>query len=65
MYRDFNVLIYCLDSRKWFVLCLACISCCVLVEMSGDRNWLYRMGPTEYILPEDGDRIQSTKHCVF
>jgi hypothetical protein len=26
---------------------------------------LYRLGPTEYLLPEDGDRIQSPKRCVL
>jgi hypothetical protein len=23
------------------------------------------LGPTEYVPPEDGDRIQSPKHCVL
>jgi hypothetical protein len=26
---------------------------------------LYRLGPTEQVLPEDADRIQSPKRCVF
>jgi hypothetical protein len=35
------------------------------VQLSGDRDYLYRLGPTEWVLPEDGDRIQSTKFCVL
>jgi hypothetical protein len=49
-----------LRSRRWFVLCLASITYPVLVLVSGDRDWLYRFGP-----PENGDRIQSAKHCIF
>jgi hypothetical protein len=30
-----------------------------------DRDQLYRLGPTEYVLPEYGDRIQSQKRCVL
>jgi hypothetical protein len=34
----FNVLIFCLSSRRWFVLCLACITYLVLMQMSGDND---------------------------
>jgi hypothetical protein len=34
----FYVLIFCLNSRRWFVLCMACISYLVLVQVSGDRD---------------------------
>jgi hypothetical protein len=37
----------------------------VLVQVSGDRDYLYRLGPTEYVSPEDGDRIQSPKRYVL
>jgi hypothetical protein len=37
----------------------------VLVQVSGDRDKLYRLGPTEEVLPEDGDRIHSPKHYVL
>jgi hypothetical protein len=33
--------------------------------LSGDRDQLHRLDPTEYVLPEDGDRIQSPKRCVL
>jgi hypothetical protein len=26
---------------------------------------LYLLGPVEYVPPEKGDRIQSSKHCVL
>jgi hypothetical protein len=31
----------------------------------GDRSQLYLLGPSEQILPEEGDRIQSPKRRVF
>jgi hypothetical protein len=31
----FNILMFCLSSRRWFVLCLACISYLMLVHVSG------------------------------
>jgi hypothetical protein len=37
----------------------------VLVLVSEDRDYLYLLCPTEQVLPEDGDRIQSTKRCVL
>jgi hypothetical protein len=32
---------------------------------TGDRDYLCQLGQTEYVLPEDGDRIQSPKCCVL
>jgi hypothetical protein len=32
--------------------------------ISGDKNYLCRLASTEYVLPEDGDRIQSPESCV-
>jgi hypothetical protein len=29
----------------------------------GNRDELYLLGSTEYVLPQDGDRIQSPKRC--
>jgi hypothetical protein len=54
----FNILMFCLISHIWFVLCLACIPILVLVQVSGDRDYLY-------VLPEDGDKIQCPKRCVL
>jgi hypothetical protein len=34
----FNVLMFCLNSRRWFVLCLVCILHLVLVQVPGDRD---------------------------
>jgi hypothetical protein len=34
----FNILMFCLRSRRWFVLCLSCIPYLVLEQVSGDRN---------------------------
>jgi hypothetical protein len=65
MCRDSNILLFCLSACRRFVLCLACITYLVLVEVSGDRERSYRLGPTEQILPEDGDRIQTPKRCVL
>jgi hypothetical protein len=31
---------------------------------SGDMDQLYRLSPTEWVLPEDGDRIQSPKRYL-
>jgi hypothetical protein len=47
------------------MLCLTSKPYLVLVQVSRDRDYLYRLGPTEQVLPEDGDRIQSPKRCVF
>jgi hypothetical protein len=33
--------------------------------LSGDRNYLFLLDPSEYVTPEDGDRIQSLKRRVF
>jgi hypothetical protein len=33
-----NVLMFCLSSRRWFVLRLACIPYLVLVQVSGERG---------------------------
>jgi hypothetical protein len=33
--------------------------------ISEDRDYLCCLGPTEKALVEDGDRIQSPKHCVL
>jgi hypothetical protein len=43
----FNILMFCLNSHRWFVLCLVCIPYLVLVQMSGDTDKLYRLGTTE------------------
>jgi hypothetical protein len=40
-------------------------SLAVLVSVFGIREQLYRFGPTERVPPEDGDRTQSPKPCVF
>jgi hypothetical protein len=32
---------------------------------SRERDYLYRLDPTEEVLPEDGDKIQSRRRCVF
>jgi hypothetical protein len=61
----FSVLTFCLNSRGWFVLCVVCIPYLVLVQVFGDRDWLYRLGPIEYVLSKAGDWIQSPKRCVF
>jgi hypothetical protein len=37
----------------------------VLVEISGDRYKLYRLGPTELVSSEVGKKIQSPKRCVL
>jgi hypothetical protein len=34
----FNILMFCLSSRRWFVLFLACVSYLVLVLVSGDGD---------------------------
>jgi hypothetical protein len=34
----FNVLMFCLNSRRWFMLFLACIPYLVSVQVSGDRD---------------------------
>jgi hypothetical protein len=34
----FNILMFCLRSCRWFVLCLACIPYLVLVQVSRDRD---------------------------
>jgi hypothetical protein len=35
------------------------------VKLTGDRGQLYRLVPTEYVLPEDGDTIQFPKRCIL
>jgi hypothetical protein len=62
----FNVLMFRLNSCRWFVLCLACtcIPYQVLVHVSRDREYLCRLDPTEQVLPEDGYRIRSPR-CVL
>jgi hypothetical protein len=52
-----------LNTRRWFVLCLIYIHNRVLVLVSGDeeKDKLYGADPTKYVLPEDGDIIQSPK----
>jgi hypothetical protein len=60
--NDFNI---CVNSHRWFILCLVYIAYPVLVVLSVDRIYLYRLTPTEYVSPEDGDRIQSPKCFVF
>jgi hypothetical protein len=37
----------------------------MLLLVSGDRNELYILGPTEQDPPEDGDRIKSQTSCVL
>jgi hypothetical protein len=37
----------------------ACVVLSGLITTSRDRNWLYILGPTEKVLPEDGDRTVS------
>jgi hypothetical protein len=37
-YGVFNILIFCLSSRRWFMLWLACIHYLVVVQVSGDRD---------------------------
>jgi hypothetical protein len=37
----------------------------MILLVSRDRDYLYLLDTTEYIPPEGGDRIQSTKHCVW
>jgi hypothetical protein len=62
---EFLILLrFCLSSRRWFVLCLACVSYLLLIQVSGDREQLHRLGPTEYVLPEVGDR-SSLRNVVF
>jgi hypothetical protein len=38
---------FCLDSRRWFMLCLVYVTYPVLVLGSGDRDWLYRLDTAE------------------
>jgi hypothetical protein len=38
MWSHFNVFNVCLNSHRWFVLCLVCIPHLVLVHVSGDRD---------------------------
>jgi hypothetical protein len=39
----FNVLMFCLNSRRWFVLCMVYVSYLVSVLVSG----VYQLGQTE------------------
>jgi hypothetical protein len=41
------------------------ISYLVLVLLSGDMDWLYRLGPTEQVPREAEERHQSLKHYVL
>jgi hypothetical protein len=34
----FNILMFCLNSRRWFVQCLVCTPYLVFVQLSGDRD---------------------------
>jgi hypothetical protein len=34
-------------------------------ERERERDQLYLLAPTDYVSPEDGDRIQSPKHYVL
>jgi hypothetical protein len=43
----FDVFNVYLTSRRWFMLCLVYTSCIMLVLVSGDRDWLCRLDPTE------------------
>jgi hypothetical protein len=36
-----------------------------LLSISADKEKLYRLGQTEYVPPEDGERMQSLNRCVF
>jgi hypothetical protein len=40
-----NVLIFCLNSLSWFVLCLVCVLHLVLALVSGDRELALSTGP--------------------
>jgi hypothetical protein len=42
---------------------LASIPYLVVVHVSGDRRYLYRLRPTEYVLSENGDRIIPETLC--
>jgi hypothetical protein len=53
-----------LSLSKNTVLTLSCL----FFKQQRFGDWilspeLYRLGPTEQVLPEDGDRIQSPKRC--
>jgi hypothetical protein len=45
MLSFFNVLMFSLSSRRWFVLCLVCIPYLVLVQVSGDNGVALSIGP--------------------
>jgi hypothetical protein len=66
MYVEFfNAFNICLNSHRWFLLCLLYISSLVLVLVLAGRDYLYQLGPTEKVPPEDGEGIQSLKRCMF
>jgi hypothetical protein len=45
-----------LNSRRWFLLYFVYISYLVLLLVSGDRDWIYQLGPSlQWILSKDGD----------
>jgi hypothetical protein len=44
---SFLMFFVCLNSRRWFMLCLVYISYLMSVLVSGDRDYLYRLGPTK------------------
>jgi hypothetical protein len=47
------------------VLCLACIPYLVSVQMSGDRDYLYRLGPTEEFCLKTETESSLRKVVVF
>jgi hypothetical protein len=60
------LIIYCfLSFCRWFVLCLVYVPFLEPGTVSGDSDWLYPLGQTELVLPEDGDRIQYPKRCFL
>jgi hypothetical protein len=63
--RFFNAFNVCLNSCRLLRLCLACcISCLMLVLVCGD-SFSVDWAQLNRILPQDGDRNQSTKCCVL
>jgi hypothetical protein len=51
---------HCLSSRRWFMLCLACIPYLVFVPPEIVTSYIDWARLSRF-LPEDGDRIQSPK----
>jgi hypothetical protein len=44
-------------------LCFLTLS--IVLSLSINRPVYFSLGPTEQVLPEDGDRIQTPKLCVL